>query len=51
MSTRHLKRVQEQLQQQPREEEEEEEEEEEARVGSSAPFNPFNLLSDEVSMC
>ena len=52
MSSRHLRRVKEQLQQDPstggnvEEEEEEEDGEEEASI-SAKPFNPFDLLSDD----
>lgn len=47
MATRHLKRLQEQVQQRQPEEEEVSDDEEEEDQPSSAPFNPFDLLSDE----
>ena len=54
MAMRHLRRLQEQAAAKaapanPEPEEEEEEEEEEESVGVKAPFNPFDLLSDDVS--
>mmetsp|Transcript_19161 Transcript_19161/g.41385 ORF Transcript_19161/g.41385 Transcript_19161/m.41385 type:complete len:710 (+) Transcript_19161:50-2179(+) len=50
MSTRHLRRLQEQLQQQkaaPQQDSEESEDEEEEETSTKAPFNPFDLLSDD----
>ena len=53
MSSRHLRRVKEQLQHDPatvgkvEEEEDEEEEGEEDTSASAKPFNPFDLLSDD----
>lgn len=56
MAARHLRRLQEQLQQQspqlrsddPEDLDEEFSDDEPAPKGQKAPFNPFDLLSDEV---
>jgi hypothetical protein len=52
MATRHLRRIQEQASKHSAQvislREEDDDEEEEAVESKTAPFNPFDLLSDEV---